>query len=155
MIGAALAFIANTALRVWQYNRDQWIGRVDWFCENVERAADLGTEYWSPSDEGIDGALAGKILGREILLDGILATLSNKLLPEDIPRLHARMSDFRNALTGGAFQSSAVTADLDRAREIQSTASDLLIAVRRAADGAISPAALLGFPSRQHTDEPS
>lgn len=157
IIGAAFSSFTNLILRLWQYKRDNWLKRVDWFCDTLEEAADLGTEYWClrGSDPEKDSVRAHCILGLQTRLDGLLATLSDHFSNDDCKSIHSLMAEVRDALTGGGFMSSDGKQDPDRARGVQATISDLMIAVRRAADASVAPTRFLYslVPSRKPSTE--
>lgn len=141
VIGAISSSFAGFLLRIWQYERDNWLKRVDWFCDTLEQAADIGTEYWCErgSENAKDGVRAHRILGLQTRLDGLLATLSERFAHEDSEIVSSLMGKVRDALSGGSFMSGEEKPDLNRAREVQASVSDLVIAVRKASDAAVSP----------------
>ena len=140
LIGAGLTLIITLGLRLWQYERERWLERAEWFCNTVTEAADLGTEFWieigAADKENLDRLREYQILGFQGRMDGMLATFSDKLFYEDRQNVVEKLGIFREALTGGAFQTKLIAADLDRAREIQAVASELFVLTRQSADRA-------------------
>ena len=135
LVGAALGFASALSLKWWAYRRDLWLSRVDNFCEAVDAAADVASEYWLESRVDADAALSrsldlkeAKIIGLQTRLDGLYASLEF-----DNPILEQRLSELRDALTGGNFNVANRDADGERVRLVQTHASDLIVECRWAA----------------------
>lgn len=138
LLGALLTLVSTVGFRLWQYERERWTGRVDWFCDALDETAILGVEYWIEAGTGDDRAVDRKrevqILGFQMKLDGMLETFIDKLHRDDAKMVRSLFERFRDELTGGEFQSTAVKADHERARVVQMHASDLLVGMRKAVD---------------------
>jgi hypothetical protein len=154
IVGAFLGISLNFLLRLWQYKRDNWLNRIDWFCETLEQAADLATEYWCElgKETTEDDTRAHRLIGLQTRLDGLLATLSERFDNKDREMISELMVQVRDALTGGSFMSESATKDVNRARDAQVSVSDLIIAVRIAADCAMAPSTvfLRFLPARKY-----
>jgi len=141
LIGAGLTIISTVIVRLWQYERERWTGRVDWFCESVDEAANLGVEYWIEAGQSDADATDRKrevqLVGFQIKLDGILETFIEKMRKDDVGRIRELLQQFRDALTGGDFQSKSVKSDLERARNVQFAASELFVCIRQSLDNTL------------------
>ena len=143
VIGALLTLLTNFGLRRWQYGVERWNTRVDWFCETLTETADIGIKYWIELPSKVQTLKTKKpeilnkeiqILGLQVRLDGILATIEDRFNLKDKRKIRNALADFRDTLTGGNFQTSASKSDHIRARELQMKASELFILVREASD---------------------
>lgn len=145
IIGASVTALTNYLLRLWQYKRDNWLRRVDWFCETVEKTADLATEYWCfvDSETNSDTIKAHKLLGLQNRLDGLITTLSWLLPEQESEKISSLMVIFRDTITGGEFLSENRSADTDRVRDLQVAASELIINIRKSADAMVAPSSEL------------
>lgn len=138
LLGAFLTLVTTVGFRLWQYERERWTSRVDWFCDALDEAANLGVEYWIEAGDGEDRSRDRKrevqILGYQMKLDGMLETFIDKLYVADAQTVRDQLGSFRDALTGGNFQSLGVASDPQRARDVQMTASDVLVKIRTSVD---------------------
>ncbi len=144
LLGALAGFAGTATLRWWQYRRDLWLARVERFCADVDKAAEVATEYWlkakspaapdlSDEDEALISALdvhEARIIGLQIRVDGGLLCFADRLCKTDKEKLVEKANDFTLALTGGMFGSVARPADPDRARLIQMFASEMTLDAR-------------------------
>jgi len=159
-LGALLGFIGTGSLRWWQYRRDLWLGEVERFCDTLDQAAECATEYWlrnrvevDPPEEGQELDEAGekleksclevdlyeaKIMGFQTRLDGLSASISDRLIFADVKGLNKSMAGMSDALTGGDFRSASRDPDPDRAQLAQVYASDMIVDTRRSLARAMS-----------------
>lgn len=149
LVGGLAGFASAAALRWWQYKRDLWLSRVERFCVDIDKAADVATEYWLKSkapaeidddDAGVISALdvhEARIIGLQIRMDGGLVTFSERLCRDDQRALEQLSNDFTSAMTGGDFGALARPPDPDRARLVQMYASELALEARRSAARAL------------------
>jgi hypothetical protein len=75
-----------------------------------------------------------EILGLQERIDGIFTTIEDRFELKDQRNIQKKLAVFRDALTGGAFQTNAVKVDHNRARDIQMKASELFVLIREASD---------------------
>jgi hypothetical protein len=143
LFAAAVSLIVTVGLRLWQYERERWTARVDTFCDIMMKAAETGVEYWIEAGlegkEFIDRKREIQILGYQDRLDGILVTFQDKFPDHNKREITEKLANFREALSGGAFQTDKVKSDLNRARDVQSSASEMFVYVRTAADLNMKP----------------
>jgi hypothetical protein len=141
ILGGFFTLAITLAFRLWQNERDRWTTRVDAFCDVVTEAADLGVEYWIEAGEDgqkpRDQKREIQLLGFQARLDGLLVTFLEKFTEADQIDAAEKLGQFREAITGGEFQSISVKADQNRARDVQMTANELFVALRQAADRAM------------------
>lgn len=146
ILGACGGALSNFLLRIWQYRRDYWFSRVDYFCKTLEVASELAINYWC-KEVSKNGNLQNreedkkneiKILAIQMLLDGMLETFISKFNIENQESIMKSMANLNSAMTGGDFQTSSLrTADYNRARDVSSCCSNILILVRKASDEVI------------------
>ena len=148
VFGLIAGFLSSFGLRLWQYHRDHWLKRVDWFCERLEQTAVLATDYWcdigtsadakNPENTSLAKKREAQILGLQIRLDGLVESFINNFDYSHQISIRKMMVNWNSALTGGDFMSLAAKQDIERTREIQSICSDLFVEVRKASDKANS-----------------
>lgn len=163
-VGATLGFAGHGALRWWQYRRDAWTQRIERFCETVDEAAKASTEYWiarkaKPSELGDSSEpesnsvkkydlLNGqecRLIGLQSRIDGLFASYCYRLHEDATESCKISLAAFTDALTGGEFQAASRAPDYDRARLVQIIASEIIVAVRIAADEAITARGLRDY----------
>lgn len=134
--GAFLGFAGAASLRWWQYRRDFWLDQLKNFSGTVEKAADAATEYWlqqkvtiaadQPRDPSSLDVKEAVLLGLQMRLDGMYATLEPRLSRADAMMVREHLNGLTDAMTGGNFESATRPADRNRARLAQMYASDLI-----------------------------
>lgn len=158
-LGAILGVIGTGSLRWWQYRRDLWLGEVERFCDTLDAAAECATEYWLRSRVDADPTehnehsletdksaakrlevdlYEAKLMGFQTRLDGLSASISDRLLFKDVINLNNSMSGMSEALTGGDYRSAARDPDPDRAQLPQVYASDMIVDIRRSLARAVT-----------------
>lgn len=153
ILGAgAVGFASAGGLRWWQYRRDLWMGRVGRFQDSLFDAADCATEYWLVQDEtpadapgpqhaerDQDRRIAeAKLLGFQSRMDGLFASISERLLDSDRAKAEQILRKMTDALTGGNFGSRRRPIDIPRSQSAQTYAAELLVVTQLAADNALS-----------------
>lgn len=130
LCGAALVAIANYLVQRWRYRIDRISNSVDHFCDELNSAADLGTQYWlldaAHTDERkLAATIEPQLIGRQVRLQSLilaLAALDKQLV---LTRTDMLLIDFYEALTGGDFKVSKRAQSSERAQLVQSIAAQL------------------------------
>jgi hypothetical protein len=151
LVPTLLAAAAAYVHQLWKYNRDAYLARVDEACKLVVELADSGAKYWSvaklsprrigrtpPASE--PKSKYQELVGLELQIEGRVQQLQffrlllqPRFVRRDREEFLQRTADFQDALTGGQFGSGARAADLQRAKQIYATASDLVDEIRHGA----------------------
>ncbi len=148
--GAVLGLASAGGLRWWQYRRDLWLARVEGFCKAVEEAADQASDYWLKEKKSKKLRGTGeddrqkirvselKLIGLQVKIDGLFASVEERILNSDRDKIYQLLNGFSEALTGGDF--GVVTRDEDesRARLCQTYASEIVVLARTSSDRALN-----------------
>lgn len=143
LLGSLFAFLFGIArMRIETHQR-----LCDELCKDIRKAADLATEYWllavssdAPRRSDKDAVerfqrsiiLEAQIVGQT---DGILGQfegLSKELPLDQREALQQALSRFLDQASGGEFTSRSGSPDLERAKQVQSGASEIVTLFRSA-----------------------
>ena len=104
--------------------------RYDELCKLVAEAANLASEYWLRAGNDLEvKRLEAVIHGLQLRINLMVTLVEHRHWT--IRELGSReLDDFFDALTGGDFEVDNRDADLERAREVQLSASELIVYLR-------------------------
>lgn len=148
LVGAALGFFGNGFIRWWQYRRDLWLNSVERLCDTIDQLSSAAVTYWltepirrGETDKKEESAYNKNeilMLGAQTYMDGLLANMVVELSLRDQQILQTQCSVFADAALGGSFGSASRFSDYNRARAIQTIASETTLQIRQAAERAMT-----------------
>lgn len=147
-LGVLGGFLGNYALSVIQNSRGHWNKRSEQICAALERAADLGVEYWTAqrTSDAETKLIEAKIVGIQSRIDGLVAAFLPSCPVTERGRLLELQIQVRNALTGGSFQSNS-EADAAKALDVQVCVNLFIVQLHITSDAANSPFKFFRFSS--------
>ncbi len=140
VLGALLVSAANIIVNRWRYGIDRLSISVDYFCDEVNSAADLATSYWVldlsvPGDHYDAKRTESFLIGRQDRIQELLLIfLENPSINPgiNIDKFEKERDDLFDAMTGGSFKTKGRSPDYDRAPRVQAVAAKLNGHARRA-----------------------
>jgi hypothetical protein len=136
LIGTVIVSFANYVVQRWRYGIDRLSTAIDYFCTEVNSAADLATQYWlldltQRDSRSKANEIEPGLVGRQLRLQELFLTLSqNKGL--DLKQVESSIVEMYDAMTGGAFRTSDRHPDTERAQKVQAVAAMINGLSRRA-----------------------
>jgi len=120
---------------------------IDKVCDLVDKVADLSCQYWLKAD-AITATIeprSRKIISLEAQIQGLqdrctgyLDILCPRFDPESIDDVLSATAEFCEALTGGNFNSRRTEISPQQARQVHSSASALVVCLRKSMEDATS-----------------
>lgn len=143
-IGAVLAFLAQMAIRGWQYKHEHWIGRAQAFVDLATETAEQATCYWCRAhkeDQSADTReREAEIIGKLARVDRLYPTIARHLEADENIKIKNAMAVFFDAVSGDEFGTPSKIDALtggDRARRIHVSVAELIGSLHDAIDNAL------------------
>jgi hypothetical protein len=129
LLGSLLVSIVGYLVQRWRYRNDRESAYADRFCEQINSAADLATEYWLldsvvSADAGTRiSLLEPQLVGRQVRIQSMYVAFQE--FDPDINLTHVRedLVLLYDELTGGQFQVRDRRSDPGRAQRCQTAAA--------------------------------
>lgn len=135
--GALVVAIANYAVQRWRYRLDRTSASVDHFCDELNNAADLSTQYWlldasEYQDQVNASLLEPQLIGRQMRLQSLIIAMGDLDKKLVLTRSHILLIDLYEALTGGDFRVTGRRPSPNRAQLAQALAAQINGELRQA-----------------------
>jgi hypothetical protein len=116
--------ITNFAAQRWRFRTDRLGAAVDHFCNEINLAADIATEYWLLDASNQPAQEKARIrepmlIGRQSRIQELLIALADQDAHLPLSGVQSIVTEMIGAMTGGEFRVRGRVPDTARAQEVQ------------------------------------